>query len=73
MKTKLLKKLRKRFSWYRTNHACWSYTDLKTGKSYYAYVCGFYRVNDMLIFEMLDKIGLKHLFINKRNKGKIIK
>lgn len=67
MKVKLLRKLRKRFSWFRTKQNCWSYIDLKTGKNNYAYTCGFYYVNDMLLYEMLTILKLDYIYLKKKN------
>lgn len=78
MKARLLKKLRKRFHWYRQEgRSCWFVIDKLTIKNGYAFVFNFYHVNDMLIYYMLREIGMLHHFVNlrdrkeKRNKQKI--
>jgi len=63
MKAKLLKKLRKRFRWYREiKHNCWTLYDKKTKKESYCYVIGLHYINDMAIYTMLEKMDKLKLF-----------
>jgi len=58
MKTKLLRKLHKRFHWYKQDgYNCWSFDDKKTGTSHYAFVLETYYINDMLLYSMLDRMN----------------
>lgn len=63
MKVKLLKKLRKRFYWYKEdNKNCWSYYDKKYNTHGYAFIFNTYYINDMLLYELLNELGLKYIF-----------
>lgn len=67
MKTKLLRKLRKRFFWFkRENKNFWSLYDNKTHQIIYCYRAGMYSSNDMLIYEMLAIIGMSHFYKGSR-------
>jgi hypothetical protein len=69
MKVKLLKKLRKRFHWFRhSGHTCWTYYDNKHNHTRYAFECRFYYVNDMLMYKLLQDAGLSHLFRSLANR-----
>lgn len=68
MKVNLLKKLRKRFYWYKDHNTCWSYYDREKNADVYAFVYGFTNVNDMLLYRMLSEIGMEHIFIKSRDK-----
>lgn len=61
MKAKLLKRLRKRFYWYKDKQNCWYFYDLKTNEVEYAYISGMKSINDMLIKKLLERIGLDWL------------
>lgn len=67
MKTKLLKKLRKRFYWYLDGNDCWNFYDLETNKVEYAYISGMRSINDMLIYKLLERIGLEYLYESRRS------
>jgi hypothetical protein len=63
MKVKLLKKLRKRFYWYRqSGMSYWWFYDKKTNETNYAFIIGVGQINDALIISMLSRIGLKDLY-----------
>lgn len=69
MKVKLLRKLRKRFKWYKKeSDTCWSYYDRRTNTDHYAFSEGLFYINDMLQFQMLSKIGLSKLYIPLRQR-----
>jgi hypothetical protein len=68
MRAKLLKKLRKRFYWYRDKRrSCWYFYDLKENVVTYASITSMRDVNDMLILSMLRKINLGHLYKSRRS------
>jgi hypothetical protein len=68
MKVKLLRKIRKRFKWWKeeddyTN--MWLYYDRETNEERYAYVEGVSTYDSMLIRSMLGRMNLSHLYIPK--------
>lgn len=66
MKTKLLKKLRKRFFWYQeTNLNTYTLIDKKYKRKIYAFNPSFFFYSDMLIYEMMSIIGLRFFFKKK--------
>lgn len=76
MKVKLLKKLRKRFLWYRDeNHNCWYLFNKVTKRYSYAFVFNFYYVNDMCMYYMFREMGMLYMFksLRDRNDGRVIK
>lgn len=69
MKVKLLRKLRRRFHWFRRpGYDCWFYYDRKENRELYAFTLGMYYVNDMLLGELLEKLYLSDLYVGLRNR-----
>lgn len=69
MKAKLLRKLRKRFHWYREEgRGCWSLYDKKTKTDSYVYIMGFYYINDMLQYTMLQRMDKLKWFRKLRDR-----
>lgn len=59
LKTKLLKKLRKRFRWYiDCEHQFWFIHDKENDKTIYCFIPGMTYRNDMALFHMMSEIGL---------------
>lgn len=69
MKVKLLRKLRKRFYWYREeNDTCWRLYDKKYNHVRYCFETGFYYINDMLIWNMMKRLFIDHEFFSLRDR-----
>lgn len=72
MKVKLLRKLRRRFHWFtEKDKPGWFYYDKKKNKIGYSFVVGWYHFNDMLLNELLYKIGKGYLFVKLKDRLRI--
>lgn len=71
MKVKLLRKIRRRFYWFRKEgDRHFTLYDKKKCTEEYCYKCGYYTSEEMVLCIMLAKIGKEDLFAGKVEKNR---